>query len=297
MTGLEPLSSVLAAPSTWPKSGVLITGGTGFLAQGLVRRLLEEGCPRVCIYSRGEFAQARMRREFREDARLRWFIGDVRDRDRLERAMERVGAVVHAAALKRIEVGAYCPEEMIETNVRGSQNVVWAARRAGVEKVLLVSSDKAFEPVSPYGLSKAMAEYLFTTANDLSPYGPRYSVVRYGNVWCSTGSVVPTWRELLERGEARVPVTDPECSRFFMRLEEAVGLVLGTLREMTGGEVEVPDLPAYRVGDLAEAMEAEMEVIGLPEHEKRHEAMRPGLTSDRARRMTVDELRRALAEG
>ena len=202
--------------------------------------------------------------------------------------------MILAAALKRIEVGAYCPEEMIETNVRGSQNVIWAARTAGVQKVLLVSSDKAFEPVSPYGLSKAMAEFLFTTAN-ASAYGPRYSVVRYGNVWLSTGSVVPTWREMLERGERRVPVTDPECSRFFMRLDEAVDLVLGTLKTMSGGEVEVPELPAYRVGDLVEAMDAEMEVIGLPDHEKRHEAMRPGLSSDRVRRMSVTELRSALA--
>lgn len=278
------------------RSGVLITGGTGFLAKGLVRQLLEDGCPRICIFSRGEFAQARMRREFNDDARLRWFIGDVRDRDRLERAMERVGAVIHAAALKRIEVGAYCPEEMIETNVRGSQNVIWAARRAGVERVLLVSSDKAFEPISPYGLSKAMAEYLFSTANDLSPYGPRFAVVRYGNVWKSTGSIVPTWAELLASGELEVPVTDPECSRFFMRLDEAVDLVLSTLKTMRGGELEVPELPAYWVGDLAAAMGARMNVIGLPDHEKRHEAMRPGLSSDRARRMSVDELRGALEQ-
>lgn len=258
--------------------------------------MLEDGCQRICIFSRGEFAQARMRREFQDDPRLRWFIGDVRDRDRLERAMERVGAVIHAAALKRIEVGAYCPEEMIETNVRGSQNVIWAARRAGVERALLVSSDKAFEPISPYGLSKAMAEYLFSTANDLSPYGTRFSVVRYGNVWQSTGSIVPTWRELLSAGAAAVPVTDPECSRFFMRLDEAVDLVLGTMKTMRGGELEVPDLPAYRVGDLAEAMGAEMDVIGLPDHEKRHEAMRPGLSSDLARRMSVEELRGALEQ-
>jgi len=288
-------SEAVAVSTAWPRNGVLITGGTGYLARGLVKRLLLEGADRICIYSRGEFAQARMRREFGDDARLRWFIGDVRDRDRLERAMERCEYVIHAAALKRIEVGAYCPEEMIETNVRGSQNVIWAARRSGVRKVLLVSSDKAFEPVSPYGLSKAMAEYLFTTANDLSPYGPRYAVVRYGNVWRSTGSGVPTWLEMLDRGERKLPVTDPECSRFFMRLDQAVDLVLGTLQTMTGGEVEVPELPAYRVGDLIDALGAEMEVIGLPQHEKLHEAMRPGLSSDLARRMTVAELRRALA--
>jgi UDP-N-acetylglucosamine 4,6-dehydratase len=235
-----------------------------------------------------------MRRAFGDDARLRWFIGDVRDRDRLERAFESVQAVIHAAALKRIEVGAYCPEEMIETNVRGSQKVIWAARRAGVGKVLLVSSDKAFEPISPYGLSKALAEYLFTTANDTSPYGPRFAVVRYGNVWRSTGSVVPTWQEMIDGGADEVPVTSPDATRFFMRLDEAVALVLGTLKSMTGGEVEVPELPAYRVGDLVEALGVRMKVVGLPGHEKMHESMRPDLVSSAARRMSVAELREAL---
>ena len=260
-----------------------------------MRRLLDDGCPRVCVYSRGEFAQALMRREFKEDARIRWFIGDVRDRDRLERAMSGCEAVIHAAALKRIEVGAYNPDEVVETNVRGSQNVVWAARRSRVSKVLLVSSDKAFEPVSPYGQTKAIAETLFLAANDTDPYGPRFSVVRYGNVWGSTGSVVPTWREMIKAGETSVPVTHPDCTRFFMRIDEAVKLVLGTLADMRGGELNVPELPAYRVGDLASAMGVEARVVGLREWEKMHEAMRPGLSSDRAPRMSVEDLRAALA--
>ncbi len=275
-------------------NSVLITGGTGFLARGLVRRLLEDGCQRICIYSRGEFAQARMRAEFKNEPRLRWFIGDVRDRSRLEEAMERVEAVVHAAALKRIEVGATQPAEMFKTNIDGSENVIKAAQKAGVLRALLVSSDKAFEPISPYGQSKAAAETLFLTTNDRSPYGPRFSVVRYGNVWNSTGSVVPTWRELIAAGEKEVPVTDPTCTRFFMRLSEAVDLVLNTLKNMRGGEVEVPTLPAYAVGDLAAAMNVGMRVSGLPPHEKRHEAMAPGNSSDVARRMTVEELRGAL---
>lgn len=291
MTVSLPVPSVMP----WPKSGVLITGGTGYLARGLVRRLLAEGCMRVCIYSRGEFAQARMRREFGEDARLRWFIGDVRDRDRLERAMERVGAVVHAAALKRIEVGAYNPEEMVKTNVLGSLNVIDAARRAAVDKVLLVSSDKAFEPVSPYGQTKALAESLFLTANDVSPYGPRFAVVRYGNVAGSTGSVIPTWREHLAAGDVEVPLTDPECTRFYMTLGEAVELVLMTLREMRGGELAVPALPAFRLGDLAAAMGAAVRLTGLGPFEKLHEGMAPGNTSDRARRLSVVELREAVS--
>lgn len=277
------------------RDGVLITGGTGFLSRGLVKRMLDDGYERICIYSRGEFAQAQMRAAFDDDKRLRWLIGDVRDRDRLERAMEGAYAVIHAAALKRIEVGAYNPDEMVKTNVLGSVNVIEAARRQGVPKALLISSDKAFEPISPYGQTKALAESLFLTANNIFPHGPRFAVVRYGNVWGSTGSVVPMWKATLARGAKTVAVTDPDCTRFFMRLEEAVALVLDTLTGMVGGEVRVPVLPAYRVGDLAQAMDAEPIVTGLRQWEKLHESMEDGVRSDRARRMSVDELRTELA--
>lgn len=273
-----------------PSESVLITGGTGFLGQNLTWRLLENGVKRVCVYSRGEFAQAKMRRAMYDSERIRWFIGDVRDRDRLERAMYDCDAVIHAAALKRIEVGAYNPDEMVATNVNGTQNVIWAAERTRVKKVLFVSSDKAFEPISPYGQTKALAESLVLTADQIYPRGPRFAVCRYGNIWNSTGSIVPTWKEMIGAGASRVPVTDPECTRFFMRVSQAVDLVLGTLDTMAGGEVAIPDLPAYRVGDLAAAMGVEMDVRGLPEHEKRHESMGPGHCSETARRMAISEL-------
>ncbi len=275
----------------WHSRGVLITGGTGFLAKGLVRKLLAEGCPRICVYSRGEFAQARMRREFNDEPRLRWFIGDVRDRDRLEIAVDGVGAVIHAAALKRIEVGASNPGEMVKTNVTGSQNVIEACRRHGVARVLLVSSDKAFEPISPYGQTKALAESLFLSANEAYPSGPRFAVVRYGNVFGSTGSVFPLWREMIAYGAQSVPVTSPDATRFFMRLEEAVALVTDTLRMMVGGEVNVPTLPAYRVADLVEALDVGMRIVGMNKWEKLHESMCEGNCSKDARRMTVNELR------
>lgn len=275
------------------KTGVLITGGTGFLGHGLVQAMLERNVPRICIYSRGEFAQAKMRAAFNNDPRLRWLIGDVRDVERLERAMESVESVIHAAALKRIEAGAYNPDEFVKTNVIGSMNVIEAARRAGVHKVLLVSSDKAFEPVSPYGQTKALAESLFLTANDTNPWGPRYSVVRYGNVWGSTGSVLPTWLDVLKASDT-VKVTDPDITRFFMWRDEAVALVLDTLAHMRGGELAIPDLPAYRLGDLVDALGAKAEVIGLGEHEKRHESMSYDRCSKDARRMSVDELREAV---
>lgn len=274
--------------------GVLITGGTGFLGRAIAKALLadETATGRVCIYSRGEHAQAAMYEELGRHPRLRMFIGDVRDQERLCWAMRSVETVIHAAALKRIEVGDYCPEEMIKTNVIGAMNMVEAARLAGVSKVLLVSTDKAVEPISPYGQSKALAESLFLRAND-PQQGPRFAVARYGNVWGSTGSVVPTWREIIKKGRP-VPVTDPAATRFFMTINGAVSLVLGTAGKMTGGEIAIPTLPAYSVGDLAAAMGAEMDIRGLPAYEKMHESMVSGSNSADARRMSQEELREAL---
>lgn len=275
---------------------VLITGGTGFFGQAFVRAALEAGAGRIAVYSRSEHAQALMREEFKDDERLRWFIGDVREADRLEEAMAGIDLVVHAAALKRIEVGYYNPDEMQKTNVDGTRNVIKAARRADVLKVVFLSSDKAFEPCSPYGISKASAENLILSANRTrGSSGPRFSAVRYGNVWNSTGSIVPTWKRLIDKGEQVVPVTDPECTRFFMTRQQAVDLVKNTAEAMKGGELNIPDLPAYRVGDLAEALGVGVMVKGLPDFEKRHESMGPGNSSDKARRMSVDELRKELA--
>jgi FlaA1/EpsC-like NDP-sugar epimerase len=272
---------------------VLITGGTGFFGRAFARRLLDGNlAERVCIFSRDEYRQSLLRRDFGDDSRLRWFVGDVRDRDRLARAMADVDVVVHAAALKRIEVGYYNPDEMIKTNVLGSMNVIDAATAAHVEKAVLLSSDKAFEPVSPYGQSKALAEALFLAANR-THRGPRFAVTRYGNVAGSTGSVIPTWRRILEQSPA-VPVTDPDCTRFWMTIDEAVDLVLDTIERMPD-EPAIPELPAFRLGDLAEAMGAFMDVRGIGAWEKRHESMCSGNSSDRARRMTVAELGEALS--
>ena len=277
---------------------VLITGGTGSFGKAFARRLLDQKlCDRVCIYSRGEHAQAQLREDMGNDTRLRWFIGDVRDRDRLKRAMTGVDVVVHAAALKRIEVGHSNPVEMVKTNVDGTINVIEAAQDAGVKRALLLSSDKAFQPCSAYGISKAMAECLFLAANNtVAADGPRFAATRYGNVWNSNGSVVPKWLDMIRRGATSVPVSDPECTRFYMTLDEAVDLVLDTLVTMRGGELAIPDLPAYRLGDLVEAMGVSADVRGLPSFEKLHEGMGDGNTSDLARRMSVAELTEKLAE-
>lgn len=284
--------------------GILITGATGAFGQAFVRHILsvevDDWNERIAVFSRGEFRQFEMARDLKPldiDQRLRFFIGDVRDKDRLRRAMEGIKVVIHAAALKRIEVGYYNPIEMVKTNVIGTSNVVEAAQDAGVEKVVFLSSDKAFQPVSPYGTSKAIAEALVLASNNTSGGRTKYSCTRYGNVWRSTGSVVPSWEKIVAgcvlRAHRRVPVTDPDCTRFFMTMDQAVELVLKAVTEMPDTPL-VPVLPAYRLGDLAEAMEVEMDVQGLPAWEKKHESMAEGNSSDLARRMTVKELREAL---
>lgn len=272
---------------------VLITGGSGSFGQAFTKRLLEDkSVERVAIFSRGEHAQADMAGCF-SDGRLRFFIGDVRDRDRLHRAFSGIDVVVHAAALKRIEVGAYNPTEMVKTNIDGAVNVLEAAKDAGVKRLVALSTDKAYQPVSPYGQSKALAEAVFRGAyHDGTPI---CAVTRYGNIWSSRGSVVPRWLEILKTSDT-VPVTDPDATRFYMTMDEAVDLVLDTIKTMKGGELNIPTLPAYRLGDLAEAMGAKMKIIGMPEYEKRHESMSEGNSSDRAKRMSVDELREVLRE-
>ena len=272
---------------------ILITGGTGSFGRAFASYALSRGVERVCVFSRGEHNQADMRASLGDDKRLRFFIGDVRDRDRLRRAMEGVTTVIHAAALKRIEVGYYDPIEMVKTNVGGAINVIEAATDAGVDKVVALSTDKAYQPISAYGQTKALAESLFLAANET--HRPKFSVTRYGNVAGSAGSVIPKWREILEYDyDLPVPVTDPDCTRFWMTMDEAVRLVADTAETMKGGELVIPELPAYRLGDLAEAMNAKMDIQGLSSWEKPHEGMKDGLTSDSVRRMSVEELKEGL---
>ena len=284
-------------------SSYLITGGSGFLGHGLVGELLRTGAERVRVYSRSEVHQFHLRQRVEEafpgDERIGFYVGDVRDLERLERAMEMVDVVIHAAALKRIEVGYYNPDEMVKTNVLGTMNVIEAARRVGVRRVVFVSSDKAFEPISPYGLTKALGEELILAA-ERQNLGPEFRVVRYGNVAGSTGSVIPVWRERLAAG-LPLRVTDLECTRFWMSVQEAVDLVIAST--ITDRPLLIPRLPAYRLGDLAEALQVEAragrvtrEVVGLQPWEKKHESMAADNCSADAPRLTVEDLRARLAE-
>jgi UDP-N-acetylglucosamine 4,6-dehydratase (inverting) len=257
-------------------SSVLITGGTGSFGKALITRLLKDQNPsRVVVYSRDELKQWEVRQQFNDDPRLRWFIGDVRDLDRLRRAMHGVEYVVHAAALKQVDTGEYNPFEFVKTNVLGSQNVVESAIDSGVKKVVALSTDKASSPINLYGATKLTADKLFILGNHYAAaYPSRFAVVRYGNVTGSRGSIIPKFRALHEAGES-LPITDLRCTRFLITLPQAVQMVLDTFDIMQGGELVVPHIPSHKVTDLAQAIApgAKMHDIGLRPGEKLHEEM------------------------
>ncbi|KNX37765.1 UDP-N-acetylglucosamine 4,6-dehydratase (inverting) [Luteipulveratus halotolerans] len=257
-------------------ASILVTGGTGSFGKAFITRLLDELDPaRVVIYSRDELKQWEVRQKFGDDPRLRWFIGDVRDLPRLQRAMHGIDYVVHAAALKQVDTGEYNPYEFVKTNVMGSQNVVEAAIDAGVKKVVALSTDKASSPINLYGATKLTADKLFILGNHYAAaYPTRFAVVRYGNVTGSRGSIVPKFKALHEAGES-LPITDLRCTRFLITLPDAVQMVLDTFEMMQGGELVVPHIPSHKVTDLAQAIApgAKMHDIGLRPGEKLHEEM------------------------
>lgn len=265
-------------------SDVLITGGTGSLGKALTRELLDRHDPRrLIIFSRDELKQLEMRRLFGDDPRLRFFIGDIRDRNRLNRAFDGVDYVIHAAALKQVDTAEYNPFEYIETNVRGSQNVIDAAIDSGVKKVVALSTDKASSPVNLYGATKLCADRLFISGNHYAASGEtRFSVVRYGNVSGSRGSIVPIWANLAAEGKP-LPVTDERMTRFWITLPQAVQFVLDSFEMMSGGELYVPRIPSIKILDLAEAIApgAPTFPIGIRPGEKLHEEM---IAADDSRR-------------
>ncbi len=265
-------------------SSVLITGGTGSLGKALLSEILTSTrARRIVIFSRDELKQYNLRAEFKDDSRIRWFIGDIRDIERLKRALHGIDYVIHAAALKQVDTGEYNPMEFIKTNVMGSQNVIDASIEAGVKRVVALSTDKASSPINLYGATKLTADKLFIAANNYSfSYGTTFSVVRYGNVMGSRGSVIPFFRNLALEGKP-LPLTDLRMTRFWINIDAAVRFVLSSLEIMKGGELFVPRIPSMRLIDLANAVDSRAEIIeiGMRPGEKLHEEM---ISADDSRR-------------
>lgn len=266
---------------------VLVTGGTGSFGRKFIRDLLDNGEPsRVAVFSRDELKQYEMDAEFASHPKyglLRFFIGDVRDLDRLIMAFRGIDMVVHAAALKHVPIAEYNPFECIRTNVIGAENVVTACLRTGVDRVIALSTDKAASPLNLYGASKLASDKIFVAGNNLSgDDGPRFSVVRYGNVLGSRGSVIPLFQRMIRDGATHLPITDERMTRFWITLSQGVNFVVSCLDTMHGGEVFVPKIPSMRMIDLAQALAPDLpvKVVGIRPGEKLHEVM---ITQDDAR--------------
>jgi len=262
---------------------ILMTGGTGSFGRAFTRAILALPVKRVVIFSRDELKQHEMRQEF-IDERLRFFIGDVRDRERVKRAMVGIDIVIHAAAMKQVPTCEYDPDEAIKTNVLGTMNVVSCAIERGVKRVIGLSSDKAVSPINTYGKTKALLESLMVQGNVYAASEPtRFACVRYGNVVGSRGSVVPLFKLQAERGY--ITLTDIRMTRFWITLQQGVDLVLRALDEMQGGEIFVPQIPSMRLMDLARAMAptCRIDFTGIRPGEKLHECL---INEDEARRTT-----------
>jgi UDP-N-acetylglucosamine 4,6-dehydratase len=260
---------------------VLITGGTGSFGKQYVRTLLARFQPKkIIIYSRDELKQFEMAQDFPGETYpcMRYFIGDVRDKDRLIQAMQGVDFVIHAAALKQVPAAEYNPMECIKTNIHGAENVIQAALANDVEKVIALSTDKAANPINLYGATKLASDKLFVAANNIAGgHKTRFAVVRYGNVVGSRGSVVPFFQKLVAEGSDHLPITDERMTRFWITLQQGVDFVLKDFERMRGGEIFVPKIPSVRIVDLASAMAPNLaqKIVGIRPGEKIHEVMCP----------------------
>lgn len=283
-------------------AGVLITGGTGTFARAFIPACLAYGAKRIVCLARHEVEMSQLERDVGsgDKDQMRYYLGDVRDRSRLIMAMRNIDVVVHAAALKRIEQCERDPFEAIATNVNGSVTVVQACLDMAVKRCILLSTDKAVNPINLYGATKMCAERLFIAANGPAAGRCKFGVVRYGNVWASRGSVIHVWRDRMKKG-LPIEITDPNATRFFMRASQAVGLVLASLHMMLDSppRIAVANMPAYRIGDLVNALaetygNVERKITGLPIWEKQHETIDGFLFSDRAPRLSVPELQKEI---
>ncbi|QCU00600.1 UDP-N-acetylglucosamine 4,6-dehydratase (inverting) [Campylobacter hyointestinalis subsp. hyointestinalis] len=255
---------------------ILITGGTGSFGKKYTKILLQNYKPnKIIIYSRDELKQYEMASEFNQKC-MRYFIGDIRDEKRLKTAMNGVDYVIHAAAMKHVPIAEYNPMECIKTNINGASNVINASLECGVQKVIALSTDKACNPVNLYGATKLASDKLFIAANNIAGNKPtRFSVVRYGNVVGSRGSVVPLFKKLIANGARDLPITDTRMTRFWITLEQGVNFVLKNFARMQGGELFIPKIPSMKMTDLARAMAPNLgiKIIGIRPGEKLHETM------------------------
>jgi UDP-N-acetylglucosamine 4,6-dehydratase len=260
-------------PNPYKDKTILITGGTGSFGTAFAKHL--RNCPpkKLIIFSRDWLKQKNLKDELNEPW-VRYFIGDIRDRDRLTRAFKDVDIVIHAAAIKDLESCEYNPSEAMRTNVQGTQNVIDACIERKVSRCLFISTDKAVAPINTYGASKALAEKLWINANKYAADDDiKFSVCRYGNVVGSAGSIVPRWKKLIEAGEKELPVTDERMTRFWFLMSDVVTFVDNSLKSMTGGEIFIPTLPSVRITDVAKAFGLPHKIVGVREGEKIHETM------------------------
>ena len=276
--------------SIYNGKSILVTGGTGSFGKAFIKSILANHDPaRVIVFSRDELKQFEMAQMFPREHRIRFFIGDVRDKERLYRAFDGVHFVVHAAAMKQVPASEYNPFEAVKTNIHGAQNIIEAAIDQGVEKIVALSTDKACAPINLYGATKLVSDKLFITGNAYAgTHRTRFSVVRYGNVVGSRGSVVPFFKKLAAQGVKELPITDDRMTRFWITLDQGVQFVMDSMERCKGGELFVPKIPSMKVTDLAYALvpDAQMKIIGIRPGEKLHEEM-----------ISIDDSRRTLDMG
>ncbi len=262
-------------------SNILLTGGTGSFGHAFVEHIIQNATPKkLIVFSRDELKQYEMGLKFPQEKYpfIRYFVGDVRDLDRLNQAMRGVDYVVHAAAMKQVPTAEYNPFECIKTNIHGAQNVIQASIANKVKRVIALSTDKAANPINLYGATKLASDKLFVAGNHMSGEGgPRFGVVRYGNVVGSRGSVIPFFQKIIASGQSVIPVTDPRMTRFWITLSQGVGFLVSCFSRMHGGEVFVPKIPSMNIVDLAKALKAdcEIDIVGIRSGEKLHEIMVP----------------------
>jgi len=282
-------------PNFFEGKTVLVTGGTGSFGTALCEYLKQWPPKKLIVFSSTEEKQEKSKELFKDVPYMRWLLGNVRDYDRLYRAFEGVDIVVHAAAMKRIDICGGEPGETYKTNVFGTMNVVDASINRGVKRTLLISTDKAVNPINTYGVSKAAAERYVLDANIYrGSKDIRFSVVRYGNVIGSNGSIVPKWKKLIEEGATELPITDERMTRFWYKMSDSVQFVTDALKKMKGGEVFIPKIPSIRITDLAAAFRLPYKVVGIRPGEKLHEELDQGYSSDNNEFMTVEQIRETI---